>query len=107
MPRMPRAGYEGAIDHVTVRMAGRAWETGRGVNPAACLFRDDAERERFIDQLGECLDGYGVRLQACGPMLTHFHSVENAVAATRLSADRSLRHRLADIESALTRESGS
>jgi len=45
---MPRAEYEGAVYHVTVRMAGRAWETGRGLTPAACLFRDAAERLTII-----------------------------------------------------------
>ena len=71
---MPRVEYEGAIYHVTARMAGHAWETGRGLTPAACLFRDDAERERFIDQLGDRVAAYGVRLYAYCLMLTHFHS---------------------------------
>ena len=51
MPRMPRVEYAGAIYHITVRMAGHAWDTGCGVNPSVCLFRDDAERVWFIDQL--------------------------------------------------------
>lgn len=70
---MPRVEYEGAIYHVTVRMAGHAWETGHGLNPSVCLFRDDAERERFVDQLGERVDAYGIRLYAWCLMLTHFH----------------------------------
>lgn len=70
---MPRVEYAGAIYHVTVRMAGHAWETGRGLNPAVCLFRDDAERERFIEQLGERAEAYGVRLYAYCLMLTHVH----------------------------------
>ena len=73
MPRMPRVEYAGAIYHVTVRMAGHAWETGRGLNPAVCLFRDDAERERFVEQLGERVEGYDIRLYAWCLMLTHVH----------------------------------
>ncbi len=49
MRRMPRVEYAGAIYHVTVRMAGHAWETGRDLNPSVCLFRDDAERARFVE----------------------------------------------------------
>ena len=70
---MPRVEYAGAIYHVTVRMAGHAWETGRGLDPSACLFRDDAERERFVEQLGERVEAYGIRLYAWCLMLTHFH----------------------------------
>lgn len=73
MPRMPRVEYEGAIYHVTVRMAGHAWETGRGLAPSVCLFRDDAERERFVEQLGERVAAYDIRLYAWCLMLTHFH----------------------------------
>jgi len=54
-------------------MAGHAWETGRVLNPSACLFRDDAERERFVEQLGERVDAYGIRLYAWCLMRTHFH----------------------------------
>jgi hypothetical protein len=44
--------YAGAIYHVTVRRVGHAWESGHGLNPAVCLFRDDAERERFVELVG-------------------------------------------------------
>jgi REP element-mobilizing transposase RayT len=70
---MPRVEYAGAIYHVTVRMVGHAWENGHGLNPAVCLFRDDAERERFVEQLGERVEAYGIRLYAWCLMLTHFH----------------------------------
>jgi REP element-mobilizing transposase RayT len=70
---MPRVEYAGAIYHVTVRMVGHAWESGHGLNPAVCLFRDDAERERFVEQLGERVEAYGIRLYAWCLMLTHFH----------------------------------
>lgn len=73
MPRMPRLEYSGAIYHVTARMAGHAWETGRALNSAACLFRDDAERARFVDQLAERVVTYDIRLYAWCLMLTHFH----------------------------------
>ncbi|MFZ4396844.1 MAG: hypothetical protein ACOYOU_14610, partial [Kiritimatiellia bacterium] len=61
MPRMPRVEYAGAIYHVTVRMAGHAWETGRELNLSACLLRDDAERERFMEKAPSWL--------VCGPIL--------------------------------------
>ncbi len=73
MARMPRVEYAGAVYHVTVRMAGHAWETGRALEAGACLFRDDAERERFVEQLAERVEAYGVRLYAYCLMLTHFH----------------------------------
>jgi hypothetical protein len=69
---MPRVEYAGAIHHVTARMAGHAWETGHALNPSACLFRDDAERERFVEQLGERVEAYEIRLYAWCLMLTHF-----------------------------------
>jgi hypothetical protein len=65
--------YEGAIYHVTVRMVGHGWETGRGLDASVCLFRDDRERERFLEQLGERVDAYGVRLYGYCLMLTHVH----------------------------------
>ena len=53
MARMPRVKYAGAIHHVTVRMVGHAWETGRGLDRSVCLFRDEKDRARFVGQLGE------------------------------------------------------
>ena len=38
-----------------------------------CLSRDDAERERFLEQLGERVAAYDIRLYAWCLMLTHFH----------------------------------
>ena len=73
MARVPRIEWAGAIYHVTVRMAGQAWETGNPLDPAACLFRDDAERERFVERLGERVASYRIRLYAYCLMLTHVH----------------------------------
>jgi hypothetical protein len=73
MARLPRVEYAGAIYHVTVRMAGHRWEAGRGLNASVCLFQDDRERERFLEQLGERVEAYGVRLYAYCLMLTHAH----------------------------------
>ena len=68
MPRMPKVEYAGAIYHVAVRMIGQAWETGRTLDLCVCLFGDDAERDRFLDQLGERVEAHGVRLYAyCAP----------------------------------------
>ena len=65
--------YAGAIYHVTVRMVGDAWESKRVLRPEACLFRDDRERERFLEQLGERVEIFGVGLYAYCLMLSHIH----------------------------------
>jgi hypothetical protein len=81
MLRLPRVEYEGAVYHVTVRMAGHAWETGRGLDPSVCLFRDDAERERFVEQLRgyrwSSYQAYAGKVKpppwlACDPILAFF-----------------------------------
>ena len=73
MARQPRVEYPGAVYHVTVRIVGDAWETGSELSPAACLFRDDRERERFLDQLAERVETYTIRLYAYTLMLSHYH----------------------------------
>ncbi len=73
MPRLPRVEYPGAIYHVTVRMVGHAWETGARLDPRDCLFQNNADRARFLDQLGERVEDFGIRLYAYCLMLTHFH----------------------------------
>jgi hypothetical protein len=40
-------------------MVGHAWESGHGLHPAVCLFRDDAERERFVEWIREQLMEHG------------------------------------------------
>ena len=47
MARLLRVEFPGAIYHVTCRMVGD-WRTEQ-----SRLFRDDADRERFIEQLAE------------------------------------------------------
>jgi len=65
--------YPGAIHHVTVRIVGEAWQPGDAVNPAACLFRDDRERGHFLEQLGQRVEDYSIRLYAYCLMLSHYH----------------------------------
>jgi hypothetical protein len=43
------------------------------IGPAGILFRDDAERERFVERLGERVASYRIRLYAYCLMLTHVH----------------------------------
>lgn len=73
MARRPRVEYPGAIYHVTVRIVGEAWQPGDAVNPAACLFRDDRERGHFLEQLGQRVEDYSIRLYGYCLMLSHYH----------------------------------
>lgn len=69
MARKLRIEYEGAIYHVTCRLAG-SWQDGDRE-----LFRDDADRWRFLDTLGKRVELYGVRLHQYVLMANHFHLV--------------------------------
>ena len=69
MARHLRVEYPGAIYHVTCRMVGD-WRTGETL-----LFRDDADRERFLDQLAERAGQYRIRLYLFVCMTNHFHLV--------------------------------
>lgn len=55
--------------HVTSRLVG-SWREGRGR-----LFRDNADRERFLDQLAERVEQREVRLYLFCLMANHFHLV--------------------------------
>ena len=71
--------YPGAIYHVSCRMIGDApspggyggtsWPTDKS------LFRDDADRKRFIERLAERVEQYDVRLYLYVLMTNHFHLV--------------------------------
>lgn len=62
MARRLRIQFEGAIHHVTIR----------GVERRA-LFRDDADRRRFLEHLAESVGRYGVRLYLYALMDNHVH----------------------------------
>jgi len=62
MARPLRIEYEGAIYHVTVRG-----------NDRRMIFRDDRDRERFLDRLADCVEAHGVRLYMFCLMNNHFH----------------------------------
>jgi len=62
MARKLRVEFEGAIYHVTIR----------GVERRR-IFRDDADRGRFVKRMGEAVDEYGVRLYLFACMLNHVH----------------------------------
>jgi len=64
MARKLRVEYEGAIYHLTVR----------GVERRK-LFAADAERERFVQRLGEAVEACGVRLYLFCLMNNHVHLV--------------------------------
>ena len=62
MPRLPRVNYPNAVYHVTARGNGRA-----------TIFFDDADRHRFLRQLGDGLEADSVLLYAYVLMDNHFH----------------------------------
>ena len=56
MARPLRVEFPGAIYHVTCRMVG-SWRTEKSY-----LFKDDADRERFLERLAERVSQYNIRL---------------------------------------------
>jgi len=85
MARHLRVEFHGAIYHVTCRMIGAAPPPGGygGARwpPEKCLFRDDADRERFLDRLAERVEQYNIRLFLFVLMTNHFHLVFETPAA--------------------------
>lgn len=66
MARHLRVEYSGAIYHVTCRMLG---------DVKSRLFKDDADRERFLERLSERVEQYNIRLYMFVLMTNHFHLV--------------------------------
>ncbi|TFH17018.1 MAG: hypothetical protein E4H02_04025 [Lentisphaerales bacterium] len=64
MARLLRVEYEGAIYHVTMRG-----------NERQVIFRDDADRERLLERLGQRVEQYGIRLYLFVFMTNHVHLV--------------------------------
>jgi len=64
MARPQRIEYEGAVYHVTARG-----------NERRAIFRDDADRERFVRALAESVERFEVRLYLFCLMTNHFHLV--------------------------------
>jgi putative transposase len=62
MARLLRVQFEGAIYHVTARG-----------NERRVIFRDDADRERFLRNLAQAQQLHGVRLYLVCLMPNHFH----------------------------------
>ena len=69
MARQLRIEYAGAIYHVTCRMIGD-WRTEQ-----TRLFKDDKDRERFLETLAERVEQYNIRLYLFVLMANHFHLV--------------------------------
>ncbi len=69
MARHLRVEYPGAIYHVTCRMVGD-WRTEK-----TYLFKDDADRYRFLDRMAERVEQYNIRLYLFVLMTNHFHLV--------------------------------
>ena len=64
MARLLRVEYEGAIYHVTMRG-----------NERQAIFRDDVDRERFLERLDGRVQEYGIRLYLFVLMTNHVHLV--------------------------------
>ncbi len=77
MARHLRVEFPGAIYHVTCRRVGDAPSPFGGTSwvPEKCLFRDEADRERFVERLGERVEQFHIRLFAFVCMTNHFHLV--------------------------------
>jgi len=69
MARHLRVEFAGAIYHVTCRMVGERR------SERTLLFRDDADRERFLERLAERVEQYRLRLFLYVCMTNHFHLV--------------------------------
>ena len=88
MPRPPRIEYSDALYHVT----------SRG-NARQSLFHTDQDRQRFLLQLQDNLESYGVVLYAWVLMTNHFHLVVRTPRANlsrfmqRLNSSYSLYYR--------------
>ena len=61
MPRPLRVEYAGAIYHIVIRG-----------NARQDIFRNDADRERFLRRLAESVETYGVQLYLFCLMSNHF-----------------------------------
>jgi len=62
MARPLRVEYQGAIYHVTIRG-----------NDRRNIFRDDRDRQRFLDRLGGCVETHEIRLYMFCLMSNHVH----------------------------------
>jgi len=62
MARCPRIAFEGAIYHVTFRG-----------NERRAIFRDEADRGRFLDELAAGVEDYEIRLYLWCLMTNHVH----------------------------------
>ena len=62
MARALRLQFPGAIYHVTTRG-----------NERRSIYRDDADRRRFLEKLEECVEIHHIRLYAFVLMSNHFH----------------------------------
>ena len=79
MARQLRIEFKGAIYHATARMPGDAPVPGSGADTSwplqNRLFRDDADRERFLKCLAGGVEQYNIRLYVFVLMTNHVHLV--------------------------------
>lgn len=62
MARPIRVEFEGAVYHVTARG-----------NERRAIYRDDGDRERFLEAVGQCVEQFGVIVHAYCLMVNHYH----------------------------------
>lgn len=79
MARQLRVEFKGAIYHATARMLGDAPAPGSFGGTSwplqNRLFRDDADRERFLECLAERVEQFNIRLYVFALMANHLHLV--------------------------------
>ncbi len=64
MARPVRVEFSGAVYHVTARG-----------NERRAIFRDDKDRERFVETLAEMVERFSLRVHAYCLMPNHYHLV--------------------------------
>ena len=79
MARHLRVEFPGAIYHVTCRMVGDPPSPSYGATgwrtEQTLLFKDEADRTRFLERLSERVEQYHIRLFLFVCMTNHFHLV--------------------------------
>ena len=67
--------WRGAATRVTVEFAGAVYQVMTRGNERRYIFRDDRDRKRFLETLGETPERFGVRVLAYCLMPNHVHLV--------------------------------
>ena len=92
MPRRVRIEFAGAVYHAVARG-----------NERRAIFRDKADRERFLETLAETVHQFGLRLQAYCLLPHHYHLL---LGTPRGNLSRALAGGVCAFESGATKPKG-